>query len=364
MSRHLNLPNLLTLSRLLSIPPLAVLLLASFPHHDEVAAGAFLIFSLTDTLDGQIARRLRLVTELGKFLDPLTDKLFILAVLVVLVQAGRLSAWIVLVIFGREMLITVLRSVAASQGHVISATPFGKTKTVTQIGAVLLVILQRPHPALAPVANAALGVAVLFTVASGLDYLWRFRHVFARSPAPMPAAAGGGAPGSESQVSPLARALGDSLDVRGLTLALAESCTGGLVSALISDRPGSSAYLAGAVVSYSNEVKERLLGVPHEVLVHHGAVSAEVAVAMARGVRELLGTDLGASITGIAGPEGGTDQKPVGLTFIAVATARGVEVREHRFEGDRWGNRRNAADETLTLLIEQAGRLDGRTPVR
>jgi len=199
----LNLPNALTVSRLFAIPVLMACLAGRFPHHDEWAAGIFLGASLTDILDGNLARRLGQVSELGKFLDPLADKLFVLAVLIVLVQEGRLAAWIVMVIFGRELLITVLRSVSASQGHVIAATPWGKLKTVTQVGAVLLLILARPYPVLGPSAAAAIALAVVFTIWSGLDYLWRFRHVFARADLetlaatlpPRPVAAGG-APGT------------------------------------------------------------------------------------------------------------------------------------------------------------------------
>jgi CDP-diacylglycerol--glycerol-3-phosphate 3-phosphatidyltransferase len=174
---RMNLPNALTTARLLAIPLLMFLLLGDLPYHDELAAVAFLAASLTDTLDGSLARRRGEITELGKFLDPLVDKLFILAVLVVLVAQGQLAPWIVVVIFGRELMITVLRSVSAAQGHVIAATPWGKTKAVVQDAAVLLLILQRPYPVLALPAQVAVGAAVAFTVLSGLDYLWRFRHV-------------------------------------------------------------------------------------------------------------------------------------------------------------------------------------------
>lgn len=173
----MNLPNALTVARLLAIPLLMALLLGSMPYHDQLAAVAFLAASLTDTLDGNLARRRGEVTELGKFLDPLVDKLFILAVLVVLVAQGELAPWIVVVILGRELMITVLRSVSATQGHVIAATPWGKTKAVVQDAAVLLLILQRPYPALDVPAQVAVGAAVVFTVLSGVDYLWRFRHV-------------------------------------------------------------------------------------------------------------------------------------------------------------------------------------------
>lgn len=181
----MNLPNALTVARLLAIPLLMVLLLGTMPAHDQLAAAVFLAASLTDTLDGNLARRRGEVTELGKFLDPLVDKLFILAVLAVLVAQGELAAWVVVVILGRELMITVLRSVSAAQGRVIAATPWGKTKAVVQDAAVLLLILQRPYPALDLPAQVAVGAAVLFTVLSGLDYLWRYRHVVAR---PWPAA--------------------------------------------------------------------------------------------------------------------------------------------------------------------------------
>jgi len=106
-----NLPNLLTVSRLAAIPVLMALLLVSFPGHDQLAAALFVAVSFTDTLDGQIARRRGMVTDLGKFLDPLADKLLVLSVLIVLVQEGLVAAWVVVVIFSRELIITIRRSV-------------------------------------------------------------------------------------------------------------------------------------------------------------------------------------------------------------------------------------------------------------
>jgi CDP-diacylglycerol--glycerol-3-phosphate 3-phosphatidyltransferase len=333
-----------------------VLLLADFPRHDLIAAGVFLAASLTDTLDGNLARRRRQVTELGKFLDPLADKLFILSVLIVLVQLGALAAWIVVIIFGRELLITVLRSLSASQGRVISATPFGKTKTVSQVLAVLLLILQRPYPSLRFPASLVVGFAVAFTLLSGLDYLWRFRHVLQRAegrqrPDRPLAVPGGGAPGAESPVNPLVRRIGERLAARQLTVAVAESCTGGLLAAALTDQPGSSAYFQGGVVAYSNPVKKAVLGVPDELLETHGAVSAEVARAMAEGVRRLLLADLGLSVTGIAGPDADGSNKPVGLTHIWLAGEGPGEGRGFKFDGDRWENRRRAVDEALNLIL-------------
>jgi len=352
----LNLPNLLTLSRLVAIPVLMVLLVVSFPGHDQWAAGVFMLASLSDTADGQLARRRGQVTELGKFLDPLADKLFILSVLIVLVQEGMLAAWIVIVIFAREMLITILRSLSASQGHVISATPFGKTKTVTQVGAVLLLILARPYPELRTIAVAGILLAVVFTIWSGVDYLWRFRYVFLRSEAtaPMAALVTAGGSGAGGEVDPMAAQVGATLAAVGFTLSAAESCTGGLVAKLITDQPGSSAWFKGGVVAYADEVKRDVLGVPAELLATHGAVSAEVAQSMAIGVRTRLGTSLGVAVTGIAGPGTEGTEKPVGLTFVAVAGEELTEVRRFVFDGDRWTNRRRGAEECLRMVLAVA----------
>jgi len=349
MGVDMNLPNALTVSRLVAIPVLMVLLAARFPYHDQIAAAVFLAASLTDTLDGNLARHRGQVTELGKFLDPLADKLFILSVLIVLVQERELAAWVVVVIFGRELLITVLRSLSASQGSVIAATPFGKTKTVLQVAAVLLLILQRPYPALELPATVVVLLAVVFTVLSGLDYLWRFRAVIER--VERPRAMGGGAPGAESPVDPLVRRLHERMRGGGLTLAVAESCTGGMLAAAITEQPGSSAYFKGGVVAYSNEVKERLLEVPGDLLRRHGAVSAEVARAMAEGARRRLEVDVAVSITGIAGPDADGTEKPVGLTHVWLAAAEGGGGRRFVFPGDRWTNRRQAVSEALTLLL-------------
>ena len=142
---------------------------------------------------------------------------------------------------------------------------------------------------------------------------------------------------------------------RGVTVAVAESCTGGLVADAITDIAGSSGYFLGGVVSYSNEAKERLLGVPAAVLEAHGAVSAQVARAMAEGARERFGASVAASVTGIAGPDGGTDAKPVGLTYVAVADGDGIDVRRHLWSGDRGANKTSSAAAVLELLLERVG---------
>jgi CDP-diacylglycerol--glycerol-3-phosphate 3-phosphatidyltransferase len=354
----MNISNALTLSRLVGIPILMAVLLLRFPGHDQAAAALFIVFSLTDTLDGQLARRRGTVSDFGKFMDPLADKLFVLSVLIVLVQEGLVAAWVVVVIFSRELMITILRSVGAGQGRVIAAAPLGKTKTVTQMTAVTLLILQRPYPVLVPFAEIVVGVAVVFTVVSGLDYLWRFRYLIGPFDTSRARVASGGAP----EVTP-AQQLGELLRGSGLTVAVAESSTGGMIGSLITDQPGSSSYFAGGVIAYSNAVKRDLLGVPDPVLERVGAVSREVAEAMAEGARQRLGTSLAVSVTGIAGPDADGSNKPVGLTYIAIASEARTSSREFRLTGDRLSNRRQAAFEALRMLVEEA-RLTTQTHVR
>jgi PncC family amidohydrolase len=141
---------------------------------------------------------------------------------------------------------------------------------------------------------------------------------------------------------------------RQLTVATAESCTGGLVAEAITSVPGSSGYFLGGLVTYADEAKRALLGVPADLLDSHGAVSAQVARAMAIGARERLGSTLALSITGVAGPDGGSEAKPVGLTYVGLASATDADVRRFQFGGDRDGNRVAATAAALEWLIEQA----------
>jgi nicotinamide-nucleotide amidase len=142
----------------------------------------------------------------------------------------------------------------------------------------------------------------------------------------------------------------DLCRARGLTLATAESCTGGLVSARLTSVPGSSTVFLGGVVAYADGVKERELGVPASLLAEHGAVSAEAAQAMAQGVRERLGADVGVAVTGVAGPDGGTEDKPVGLVFVHAAGPEGEEARRTELPGDREMVRGRAAAAALHLV--------------
>ena len=141
---------------------------------------------------------------------------------------------------------------------------------------------------------------------------------------------------------------------RRLTAATVESCTGGLVADALTDVAGASDAFVGGLVVYGNVAKRDLAGVDERLLAAHGAVSPEVAGALARGGRARLGADLAVAITGIAGPGGGTAEKPVGLTYVAVATERGVRVERHRWRGGRKANKGASARAALRLLLAAA----------
>ena len=144
--------------------------------------------------------------------------------------------------------------------------------------------------------------------------------------------------------------LGRTLSTAGLKIALAESCTGGLITSRLTDVPGSSSYVEGGVVAYSYEAKEKLLGVSHDTLLTFGAVSAETALEMARGVRHALQADLGVGVTGIAGPGGGMPGKPVGLVYMALSAADWERCERYVWESDRVGNKSLSADAALRLI--------------
>jgi PncC family amidohydrolase len=151
--------------------------------------------------------------------------------------------------------------------------------------------------------------------------------------------------------------IGKLLRVRGLKLSLAESCTGGLVGDRITNLPGSSEYFWGSLVTYAYEAKVALLGVSWDTLNTRGAVSRETVLEMARGARKALNTDIAVSVSGIAGPAGGTEEKPVGTTWTALVAADGEWTRLFQFDGDRRQNKAAAAEAALQLLLDY---LEGR----
>jgi PncC family amidohydrolase len=156
--------------------------------------------------------------------------------------------------------------------------------------------------------------------------------------------------------SDIEQRVGEKLLRHKLTLSLGESCTGGLIGHRLTAVPGSSEYFLGGIIAYSYEAKERLLGVRHDTLYQHGAVSEETAQEMARGARHALGADIGISVTGIAGPGGGLPGKPVGLTWIALSTRDVESARQFVWRGDREANKRQSSEAALEMLEEYLDR--------
>ncbi|MEN6349042.1 MAG: CDP-diacylglycerol--glycerol-3-phosphate 3-phosphatidyltransferase [Syntrophomonas sp.] len=173
----MNLPNSLTLIRIILIPVFVIFLFIRIPYGDYIAAGIFILATLTDSLDGYLARKWKQVTKLGIILDPIADKLLITAALIILVELGRISGWIAIVILGREFAVSGLRIVKAEEGIIIPASKMGKIKTISQIVAVILIILQKAYISYTslPLGQWAMYIAVIITLASGIEYFYRFK---------------------------------------------------------------------------------------------------------------------------------------------------------------------------------------------
>jgi len=177
---RLNLPNKLTIFRILLVPVFMIFLIFDIPYGSYIAAIIFIVASLTDTLDGHIARSRNQITKFGKFMDPLADKLLVSAALISLVEMNKIPAWIVVIIIAREFAVTGLRVLAASEGITIAASWWGKIKTITQIIAIISLLLNNfPFNLLGfPFDKIAIALATIFTIVSGIDYFYVNRKVF------------------------------------------------------------------------------------------------------------------------------------------------------------------------------------------
>ncbi|HEY5557113.1 CDP-diacylglycerol--glycerol-3-phosphate 3-phosphatidyltransferase [Acetobacterium sp.] len=176
----MNLPNKITVLRMLMIPFFIAALLIDFPFHQPIAAALFIIAALTDSLDGYLARSRNLVTDFGKFMDPLADKLLVCSALICFVELGSVPAWIVIIIIAREFAITGLRTLAASDGIVISASKWGKAKTMSQMIAIVIILFNNWPFALInfPADMIMIYIALVLTIFSGVDYFIINKKVF------------------------------------------------------------------------------------------------------------------------------------------------------------------------------------------
>jgi CDP-diacylglycerol--glycerol-3-phosphate 3-phosphatidyltransferase len=371
--------NIVTMARIVFIPVFIFVLLAPWPSwfpdpepahwvKPWVAAAVFALLALTDGVDGYLARSRNEITTLGKFLDPIADKILVAAALLALIELGELPAWVVLVILAREFLVSGLRMVVSSEGVVIAASWLGKVKTVFQIIAVILFIIKGSsaivdagnpiYEAFYVVSWTVMGIALLLTLLSLADYFLKSSAVLglplkpANAFAPALPSSPCLSPSPCDDLGSLASQVIERAQRAGVSLGTAESCTGGLVAAAITQTAGSSAVFKGAVVSYANEVKTVRLGVPVEMLAEYGAVSEPVALRMALGACAALDASLAVSVTGIAGPGGGSAEKPVGTVWMGLARDGNAQARLLHLTGTRAQIRLAATQAALTLLLD------------
>ena len=358
-----NIANVLTMVRIILVPVFVGFLLAGGTAWRLAALATFCVASLTDLLDGRLARSRGLVTDFGKIADPVADKALTGAALICLSALGELPWWVTGVIMFRELGVTALRFWVIRRG-VIAASRGGKAKTLLQVIAICLYVLPGALSPPAIVRELFMAAAVVVTVVTGVDTCYRRcgsvvhnRGVQNRPRAGEGSGLGGGrivVVGSGSSAGDAARDLAsqvlDRLRAGGQTVAVAESLTGGLVAAALTDVPGSSAAFRGGVVAYATELKADLLGVDAVMLRRHGAVYPAVAAAMAEGVRARLGATYGVATTGVAGPDP-SDGQPVGTAHIAVSVADDTVVRTIALTGDRHEIRRLTVEHALGLLL-------------
>ena len=389
--------NIVTLLRICLVPVFVVAIIspwpAYFPFWDDaeaskpwIAAGIFILLAATDGLDGYLARSRGEVTNFGKLIDPLADKILVAAALLALIELGVLPSWVALVILTREFIVSGIRMVAASQGVVMAASWYGKAKTVTQIIAIVLFIVKDSvvvadpagvlHNPLYLVSWAVMLVALALTIVSMLDYFVKAKELLGFAPSGKRAkrhaaglddqveGAGGQAEVSralsaeeEAAIAPealgaLAASVLDAAREADRTVGTAESLTGGLIAATLTDVPGSSESVRGGVVSYAEGVKREVLGVGRETLALCGVVSEETACAMAEGARRRLDCDVAVAVTGIAGPGGAEPGKPVGTVWIGRADAALTCARCCHFPGTREQVRLLTVRAALEFLLE------------
>lgn len=391
--------NIVTLVRICLVPVFVVALLSPWPQwfnlpdiaeysKSLIAAGIFVLISCTDWLDGYLARSRGEVTDFGKFMDPLADKILVVAALLALVELGVLPSWVALIIVAREFIVSGVRMVAASKGVVISASWYGKFKTVFQMIAIVMFTVKDSYmigtlidafsDMMWVLSWAVMFVALALTIVSMLDYISKARDLIGLGPRKGKKAKasrgeaeskqvaqegnGGAAKASDeakeaegievtdSQLESLAASVLSQARQQGLTVGTAESLTGGMISAALTAVPGSSDVMRGGVVSYAVSVKESELAVSEETVDKHGVVSCQVAEQMAVGACSALGCDAAVAVTGIAGPGGAEPNKPVGTVCFGIVCNGNVSSQTVHFEGDRNQVRRQTTRHALRLM--------------
>ena len=317
--------NIVTLIRICLVPVFVVVLLSPWPQwfhlpdlaeHSKslIAAAIFVLISCTDWLDGYLARSRGEVTDFGKFMDPLADKILVMAALLALIELGSLPSWVALIIVAREFIVSGVRMVAASKGTVISASWYGKFKTVFQMIAIVLFTIKDSYmmgtlveafsDVMWVVSWIVMAIALLLTVVSMLDYISKARELIGLGPSKRARRKQRAEnqqannddtelkqePGQANvaQIEQMAARVIAHANERNVAIGTAESLTGGMISAALTSIPGSSTVVRGGIASYATGVKADVLDVPETVIEEFGVVSTQVARHMAQGARDRL----------------------------------------------------------------------------
>lgn len=373
--------NVVTLSRICLVPLFAVVLLSPWPTwlgvenfvtseiKSIVAAAVFIIISSTDWIDGYLARSRDEITVFGKFIDPLADKILVMAALLALIELQVLPSWPVLIILAREFIVSGLRMLASSKGIIIAASWYGKTKTVLQIVAIVLFLLkegiylpnlqsvwQNPLYILAWTVMIA---ALVMTVLSMMDYIAKCKTLLGftkHAEASSPETCEKDCNSTFNMISTSEDTDNLALDVinlakeKGLSLSTAESLTGGMIAAALTSIPGSSDAFKGSIVSYVNDVKSEVLSVDAGQLKKDGAVNASTVIQMAKGACKVLNSDISVAVSGIAGPTGAENGKPVGTVFLGWAKGPNTGSFEYHFSGNRQAVRDSTTHAALQVF--------------
>ncbi len=400
--------NVITMIRICLVPLFVIVLVCPWPEWMSLpnisistkrymAAGIFILISCTDWLDGYLARSRNEVTDFGKFMDPLADKILVAAALLALVELGSLPGWVALVILAREFIVSGVRMVAASNGVVTPASYIGKFKTVFQMIAIVLFTIKDAHindpfsvaisDTLWLVSWGVMIIALILTIVSMLDYIIKARDLIGFAPkesaskdtaetlenpqdandnlsvttsSSEPAHVEGANNSDPSTAGDsrlkLAQQVVQLAQEKTVSLGTAESLTGGLISGSLTSISGSSSVVRGGIVSYTNDIKHAVLGVEEALLNTQGAVCADVARQMAEGAKRKLGCDIAISVTGIAGPTGAEEGKPVGTVFMGVASKDTVRIERFQFEGDRAAVREQTVTAALQAFLAELER--------
>ena len=362
--------NFVTITRICLIPLFVVALLSPWPNwlnlndvitdHTKaiIATIVFIVISTTDWLDGYLARSRSEVTTFGKFMDPLADKILVIAALLAMVELKVLPSWPVIIIIAREFVVSGVRMLAANQNIVIAASWYGKAKTLTQIIAIVLFLskeglsLNSPLSAISnPLYVSAWAVMILsliLTIISMIDYIKKYSSSLSKIKNEQAKSQ------LQKKIYNSSKELLDILDKNDFKFVTAESLTGGMISTAITSIPGSSSCFLGGFCTYAFELKRDALDVDHSFLQDNGAVNDKTAISMAKGALKHSIADIAVSVTGIAGPGGQEKDKPVGTVYMCIASkfCNEIFVSRFNFEGDRCEVRSKTTLQALQSTIE------------